>query len=194
MTRSELLLQAIRLDQVFLAAVAEEPAGRRGEPGAGGRLPRAGGLRGGRPARRAVRRALYPRSTFLDSFQYSEALGEFHLGHYDRAIEVAETITKATYKDANGVDQPSPNKWQATYILGQIYDARRQPAKAVEYYKHVADRFTDAAGAVKGFTRKGLKLPEVSVVRPGVKVAAWRAGGLPTGSTPSRPGSPTSRR
>ena len=36
----------------------------------------------------------------------------------------------ATYKDADGVDQPSPNKWQALYILGQIYDARRQPAKA----------------------------------------------------------------
>ena len=47
-------------------------------------------------------------------------------------IEVAETIAAATYKDANGVDQPSPNKWQALYILGQIYDARRQPAKALD--------------------------------------------------------------
>ena len=92
---------------------------------------------------------LYPKSTFLDSFQYSEALGRFHLGEYDRAIAVAETIAAATYKDANGVDQPSPNKWQALYILGQIYDARRQPAKALAYYQQVADRFTDAAGAVK---------------------------------------------
>ena len=38
-------------------------------------------------------------------------------------------------KDANGLDQPSPNTWQALYILGQIHDARRNPAKAVEYYK-----------------------------------------------------------
>ena len=75
---------------------------------------------------------LYPKSTFLDSFQYSEALGEFHLGQYDRAVEVAETIAKATYKDAAGADQPSPNKWQALYILGQIFDARRQPGKALE--------------------------------------------------------------
>ena len=44
-----------------------------------------------------------------------------------------------------GADQPSPNKWQALYILGQIFDARRQPAKALEYYRQVADRFTDAA-------------------------------------------------
>ena len=77
---------------------------------------------------------LYPKSTFLDSFQYSEALADFHLGQYDRAVEVAEAIARATYKDAAGADQPSPNKWQALYILGQIYDARRQPGKALEYY------------------------------------------------------------
>ena len=80
---------------------------------------------------------------------------------------MAEAIAAATYKDADGVDQPSPNKWQALYILGQIYDARREPAKALAYYQQVADRFTDAAGAVKSLTRKELKLPEVSVIRPG---------------------------
>ena len=158
-TRSELLLQAIRLDQVVP---------RRSRPRT--RWPTRSAWRwsatswswrttrpsSGSPAGYAE---LYPKSTFLDSFQYSEALGEFHLGHYDRAIEVAEKIAKATYKDANGVDQPSPNKWQATYILGQIYDARRQPAKAVEYYKLVADRFTDAAGAVKGADAQGPEAP-----------------------------------
>jgi hypothetical protein len=84
---------------------------------------------------------------------------------------VAETIARATYKDANGVEQPSPNKWQALYILGQIYDARRLPDKALTYYRQVAERFSDAAGAIKFFTRKDLKLPEVSVVRPKVKPA-----------------------
>ena len=79
---------------------------------------------------------------------------------------MAETIAKATYKDAAGADQPSPNKWQAVYILGQIYDARRQPGKALEYYQQVADRFTDAAGAIKSYTRKDLKVPEVTVIRP----------------------------
>jgi hypothetical protein len=52
------------------------------------------------------------------------------------------------------------------YILGQIYDARRRPAQAVAYYQRVADRFSDAADAVRDLTRKELKLPEVSVVRP----------------------------
>jgi hypothetical protein len=108
---------------------------------------------------------LYPRSTYQDSFQYSVALANFHLGQYDRAIEVAGSIAGATFKDPAGVDQPSPNKWQALYILGQIHDARRQPGKALEFYRQVADRFTDAASAIQSYTRKDLKVPEVSVIR-----------------------------
>ena len=104
-------------------------------------------------------------------------MGRFHLGEYDRAIAVAEKIAEATYKDANGVDQPSPNKWQAIYILGQIHDARREPAKALTYYEQVTERFSDAAGAVKALTRKELKLPEISVVRP-EKTAVAQAEGL----------------
>src|SRR6185437_15146633 len=122
--------------------------------------------------------ALYPKSEFLDSFQYSEALANFHLGQHDRAVQVAEKIAAATYKDASGVDQPSPNKWQAVYILGQIHDARREPARALAYYQRVAERFSDAAGAVKALTRKELKLPEVSVIRPAGPRVAEAGGGL----------------
>ena len=57
-TRSELLLQSIRLTQTFLAALAEGPAGRRGEPGAGRVVPRTGRLPGGRQARGPVRQAV----------------------------------------------------------------------------------------------------------------------------------------
>ena len=134
---------------------------------------------------------IFPRSGYLDSFQYSEALGDFHLGRYDRAIEVAETISRATYKDAAGADHPSPNKWQAIYILGQIHDARRQPARALEYYRQVADRFTDAAGAIQSYTRKELKMPEVTVLRPPQRpaVAAQPAGGFrAVGVAATRPG------
>jgi len=84
----------------------------------------------------------------------------------ESAAELAEPIAKSTYKDADGVVRPSPNKWQAIYILGQIHDARREPAKALAYYRQVADRFRDAAGAIQDFTRKRLELPEVTVVRP----------------------------
>ncbi len=111
--------------------------------------------------------ALYPKSSFLDSFQYADALSRFQLGEFDRAIEVATKIAAATYPDANGLVQTSPNRWQALYILGQIHDARRQPAQAIEFYLQVADRFSDAADAVAALGRKTLKLPEVTILRPG---------------------------
>ena len=165
-TRSELLLQSIRLVQVVLSQSPKNPLVDEASLALLGSYIELEDFDS--VVKLAPRFAkLYPKSTFLDSFQFSEALGQFSLGKYDRAVEVAEAIAKATYKDANGVDQPSPNKWQALYILGQIFDARRDPAKAVEYYKQVADRFADAAGAVKALTRKDLKLPEVSLVRPG---------------------------
>jgi len=164
-TRSELLLQSIRMIQVVLAQSPKNPLADEASLALLGAYLELDDFDSVvKLAPRYVK--LYPKSTFLDSFQYSEALGRFQLGEYDRAIEVAAAIARATYKDGNGVDQPSPNKWQALYILGQIHDARRQPAKAVEFYKQVAERFADAAGAVKALTRKDLKLPEVSLVRP----------------------------
>ena len=146
-TRSELLLQSIRMIQVFLAQSPRNPLADEASLALVGAFTDLEDFKS--VDKLAARFAkLYPKSTFHDSFQYSEALANFHLGQYDRAVEVAQTIARAIYKDAAGADQPSPNKWQALYILGQIYDARRQPAKALEYYRQVADRFTDAAGAI----------------------------------------------
>jgi tetratricopeptide (TPR) repeat protein len=170
-TRTDLLTQQVRLIQAFLALSPSAPVADEAS------LALVGAFLDLEDYARVVALAeryagLYPRSTFLDSFQYSEALGHFHLGQYDPAIRLAEKIAASTYKDASGAEQPSPNKWQALYILGQIYDARRQPAKAVEYYRQVTDRFTDAAGAVRALTRQELTLPEVAVVRPGREAAA----------------------
>jgi tetratricopeptide (TPR) repeat protein len=164
-TRSELLLQTIRMVQVFLVQSPNNPIADEAS------LALLGALAELEDFKTVVRLAprfarLYPRSTYLDSFQYSEALADFHLGKYDRAIEVAGAIARATYKDAAGAELPSPNKWQALYVLGQIHDARRQPGRALEYYRQVADRYTDAAEAIKSYTRKALNVPEVSIVRP----------------------------
>ncbi|HWE39304.1 MAG TPA: hypothetical protein VG406_22330, partial [Isosphaeraceae bacterium] len=174
-TRSMLLLQSIRLTQAFLALSPKNPLADEASLALVGDFLELEDFAA--VVKLSARFAkLYPKSTFLDSFQYSEALGEFHLGHYDRAVEVAEAIAAATYRDAAGADQPSPNKWQALYILGQIYDARRQPGKAVGYYRQVAERFTDAADAVTSYTRKGLKIPEVTVILPPSRPAVAQAG------------------
>ncbi len=164
-TRPELQLQAIRLTQTFLAC---EPKGPMADEASLALVGDFLDLENYEAVVKLARRfaTIYAKSTYLDSFQYAEALGRFHLAEYDRAIAVADAIARATYKSSDGTDQPSPNKWQALYILGQIHDARRQPAQALKYYQQVADRFTDAAGAVKGLERIALKLPEVSVIRP----------------------------
>ncbi len=69
---------------------------------------------------------LYPKSTFLDSFQYSEALANFHLGQYDRAIEVAQTIARADLQ-RRGRRRPA----QPEQVAGPLYsgpDLRRPPS------------------------------------------------------------------
>jgi tetratricopeptide (TPR) repeat protein len=184
-TRSELLLQTIRMIQVFLAQSPKSPMADEASLALLGAFLELEDYAGvvklaGRFAR------VYPKSTYLDSFQYSEALANFHLGQYDRAVEVAQKIAGSVYKDASGADVPSSNKWQALYILGQIYDARRDPGKALEYYRQVADRFTDAASAIQFYTRKDLKAPEVTVVRPQAKPAVAHASGAGQGDTAAR--------
>jgi tetratricopeptide (TPR) repeat protein len=170
-TRSQLLLHSIRMIQAFLACSPKNPVADEASLALVGAYT---DLEDFKSVDKLSERfaKLYPKSTYFDSFQYSGALANFHLGQYDRAVEVAQAIANATYKDAAGADQPSPNKWQAVYILGQIYDARRQPGKALEYYKQVADRFTDAASAIQAYTRKDLKVPEVSIVRPAARAVA----------------------
>jgi uncharacterized protein YfaS (alpha-2-macroglobulin family)/tetratricopeptide (TPR) repeat protein len=190
-TRSALLLQAIRLIQIVLAQSPRNPLADEASLALVGAFLELEDYEA--VVKLSARFAgLYPKSTFLDSFQYSEALGDFHLGRYDRAVEVAETIAAATYHDAAGAEQPSPNKWQALYILGQIFDARRQPARALTYYEQVRDRFSDAAGAIASLTRKDLAMAEVTVVRPagGPRIAGEGLRAVaperPTASRPAR--------
>ena len=165
-TRSELIGQSIRVMQLLLT---EAPASPMADEVS---LSLVGGFMELEDFDTVLKLAprfakLYPRSKFLDSYQFSEALAQFSTGKYDRAIEVAEGIAKATYLDPNGLSQPSPNKWEAVFILGQIFDARRQPARALDFYRQVTNRFADAGTAVNALTRKALKLPEVSILRPG---------------------------
>ena len=161
----QLLLQSIRLIQVFLAQSPDNPIADEAS------LALVNTYLDLKDYETVVRLAeqfagLYESSDYLDSFRYSEALGRFRLGQYDEAIAVAKTIADATYRDDSGAEIPSPNKWQAIYILGQIFHARRDARQAVAYYEQVADQFTDAAGAVRQLTREELELPEITLIRP----------------------------
>ena len=126
---------------------------------------------------------LYPKSTFLDSFQYSRGAGPVpprpvrpghRRGRDDRHGDVQGRRTASTSR-ARTSGRPSTSSARSTT------PAASRP-EALDYYEQVADRFTDAAGAVKALTRKELKLPEVSVVRP-----AARRGGRGRRRAPRRP-------
>ncbi len=117
-----------------------------------------------REAERAAK--LYPKSKWFDRYRYVEALAHFNLGSFDKARDLAEQVATATYRDAQGIEQPSPNKWLALYIIGQVYHAQNQFARAIEYYKKVREQFSDAAEAVDVFEHRFVELPEVTVFHP----------------------------
>ena len=128
----ELLVQSIRLIQVFLAQSPDNPLADEASLALVNAYLDLGDFE--KVVEQAERFArLYKTSDYLDSFRYVEALGRFRLGEYDRAIAVAETIANASYREPGGAEVPSPNKWQALYILGQIYHAptRRQGRRHV---------------------------------------------------------------
>ena len=60
----------------------------------------------------------------------------------------------------------SPNKWEAIYIMGQVYHSLGEAAKAIAEYTRVEDRFADAKQAIAYFMRQEISVPEVTVIRP----------------------------
>ncbi len=109
---------------------------------------------------------LFPDSKWLDRYRYLQALAWFSLGEFEKARELAEKVAVATYRDEQGVERSSPNKWLAYYIIGQIYHAQKDTARAIEYYKKVREHFSDAAEAIAQFEHKFIRLPEVTVFHP----------------------------
>ena len=175
-TRSELLLQAIRLIQVVPGAVAQEPAGRRGEPGPGRRVPRAGGLRGGRQALGAVRQAL-PEEHVPRQLPVQRGPGRLpprpvrprHRGGRDDR-----------HGDVQGRRRRRPA--EPEQVAGALHprpDLRRPPP-AGQGARAITSRSPSGSPTPPArssrYTRKELKLPEVTVVRPAAAAGGRRRG------------------
>lgn len=109
---------------------------------------------------------VFPDSKWLDRFRYMQALAWFRQGEFDKALTLALDVANSTWKDEQGIERPSPNKWLAFYIAGQIYHAQLNTAKAIEYYDKVKTHFSDAAEAVRLFEQRFIRLPEVTIFYP----------------------------
>jgi hypothetical protein len=112
----------------------------------------------------------FSKPEFADAFLYSRAVAEWYLGNDEEALRVCERVAASVYPDANGVERPSKNRELAQYILAQIHHARREVARAAEYYAKVELAFADAKAALGELRARALSLDEVTRVKPGDKV------------------------
>jgi len=103
----------------------------------------------------------YADSKLVPSLQYMTALGLFWQGKYSDALMAAKIVADGDSKDRDF----------ARYILGQICHAEGNPAKAIEWYDKVKTFYPDAAEAIAYFEEKRIALDEVTIVKPGEKVA-----------------------
>jgi hypothetical protein len=113
---------------------------------------------------------VYAEPRYADAFLYAAAVAEWNRGDDAAAQQLLKRIAEATYKDAAGVEQPSPNRDLSLYILAQIHHARQEFGSAAEYYQKVEALFADAREALAGIREKRIALPEVTTARPGAKV------------------------
>ena len=110
----------------------------------------------------------YPKSELLDTYWYIIGYCHFAGGEDKPALEMCRKVAEAKRIDPDtGHEEESRNKWQAIYILGQIYHSLGQAADAIREYRRVEDKFPDAKQSIEYFLRKVIELPEVVTVKPG---------------------------
>jgi alpha-2-macroglobulin len=102
----------------------------------------------------------FPESDFTSGYQYMVALGHFWKHNHPDALKAAAVVAEGDSKDKNF----------AEYIIGQIHHAEGDPAKAIEWYRKVKEKYPDAKQSIDYFEEKRIKLEEVNVFRPGKPV------------------------
>ena len=110
----------------------------------------------------------YAQSDLVDSYWYIIGYCEFATGRHKAALEMCRKVAESKRLDkTTGREVESPNKWQAIYILGQVYHGLGEAADAIREYRRVEDRFADAREAIAYFLHKSIDLPEVTTIKPG---------------------------
>lgn len=165
-TRVHLVQEALAMLDQFLTSYPEDPAADQAS------FSLANALLELKAYREAIAQCelyaeRYPKSDYLDSYWYVVGYSHFALGEHEAALEMCRKVaeTKRT-EPQTGREIESRNKWQAIYILGQVYHSLGKAADAIREYTRVADRFADAKQAIDYFTHKAISLPEVTTFEP----------------------------
>ncbi len=108
----------------------------------------------------------YPKSRFLDTFDYIQAFALFAQKKFPEALKMCKRIETFDYgAEAN----PGPEVMRNLAILmkAQIHHAKGELDKALASYRRVRERYPDAARALAFLEREAIALPEVTVVPEG---------------------------
>ncbi|QDT12981.1 tetratricopeptide repeat protein [Planctomycetes bacterium K23_9] len=109
----------------------------------------------------------YPDSRLLDSFWYMIGYSHFELEQPQDALKMCRKVADATFPASEGRGiRRAENRWEATYIMGQIYHSLGDAANAITEYAKVKQRFADAAEAISFFSRKEISLDEITTIKP----------------------------
>jgi len=109
----------------------------------------------------------YPDSRLIDSFWYIIGYSQFALNRHEEALETCRKVAEAKFDvPETGGTRDADNKWEAIYIMGQVYHSLGRPAEAITEYERVKERFSDASEAIKFFTRESIELDEVTAIKP----------------------------
>lgn len=163
----DLIRQALVMLDNFLMAYPEDPAAdQAGFSLANALLELKNYAEAIRQCQRYVK--LYPKSDFVDSYLYIIGYSHFALSQDEEALKICRQVAETKRVDKQtGRETDSPNKWQAIYILGQVYHSLGKAADAVAEYTRVQDRYADAKQAIDYFMHQQIELPEVTTVKPG---------------------------
>jgi len=165
-TRVQMIAAAIEMLDHFVSTWAKDPAADQAS------FALANGLLDIDQFEAAIARSekyaeRYPESQLLDSYWYIIGLSHFELGRPQQALDMCRKVAEAKFKDPkSGVERDARNKWEALYIMGQVYHSLGRAADAIAEYTKVKERFADAAEAIGYFQRKAISLDEVTTIKP----------------------------
>jgi alpha-2-macroglobulin len=166
LTRVHLIAAAIRMLDHFLTTWPRDPAADQAS------FALANALLDLEQYETAIARAesyaeRYPQSRLLDSYWYIIGYSHFALKQPEQALEMCRKVAEASFANPEtGGQRPADNRWEAIYIMGQVYHSLGRAAQAIAEYTRVADRFADAMQAIEFFSRKAITLDEVTTLEP----------------------------
>jgi hypothetical protein len=167
LNRVELLRRAWAMFESFLTAYPDDPAADQAALADAGVLLDLKAYKDAAAACDSYAKR-YPKSDLLDAYWYVIGYCHFAAGDDRQAIEMCRKVADTKRIDpATGREEDCRNKWQAVYILGQVYHSLGKAVDAIHEYRRVEDRFADARQAIEYFLRKSIELPEVSTFKPG---------------------------